>query len=182
MCVRDLLLFRSAFFPSIYQLNSGLLQEFFFCVVKFRFLHTVNCAHVCDKKHIKILKQKKMKQRKLNGISFSSDECNGLVKNIKRTYKDAFRSTNGNHFRNIHIKIDKPNTVCVRGPHMTCNRSQRCLTQNTIVQTSFRTTAICSKFAFHRIICFIVILLFAKCCTANGQQSETLRNVQNSGE
>lgn len=127
-----------------------------------------------------------MEQRKCaSDINSSSDECNGHVRSIKRTNKDEFRSSNGNRCRNLKINTDKPKVACSFAhtmPQMQCNRSQRCLSHSNTVQTSFQYAPIYSKFAFHQIVLFIVILLFTGCCVTNGQHTESQFNAQNTGE
>lgn len=114
---------------------------------------------------------------------FRFNDCNGHVKSNKRISDDEFRCTNGNRCRNLQINIDNAPEVYVHETQMKCNRSQCCLSQNNQVQTSFRNVTIYSKFAFHRIIHFIIIiLLFAGCCVVNGQQRDSYVNVQNTGE
>lgn len=140
-----------------------------------------------------------MKQRKFIACNTSScsDECNGHVKYFKEKNSDMFfvRSTNGNHrIQKCEIKIDKTKGKCTwTQPEMKYNRSQqRCLEQkNSIVQKSMNNALpIYSKFAFHRIIHFIVVIviLFAVCSPVSGQQQQQqqqqeLRQImRNSGE
>lgn len=125
-----------------------------------------------------------MKQRKscASDINSSSEECNGHVRSFRRASEYEFRSRNGNRCRNLQIKSDKPKKACAHEPHMMYNRSQRCLSRNNTVQTSLRNAPIYSKFAFHRIVPLIVILLFTGCCVANGQQTDSQFDAQNTGE
>lgn len=151
-----------------------------FLLVKLRIrVYSILWANVCGAKNTRQFW--KMKQRKsyASDINSSSVECSGHVRSFKRTSKDEFRSRNGNRFRNLQIKSDKPKKACVHGPQ---NRSQRCLSRNNTVQTSLRNAPIYSKFAFHRIVPLIVILLFTGCCVANGQQTDSQFNAQNTGE
>lgn len=169
-------------FSSFHQSVSGLFQSHFYwlnfefvCIPYFELMFVVQ--KIRDNFW-------KMKQRKscASDINSSSDECNGHVRSFKRTSKDEFRSRNGNRCRNSQIKSDKPKKACVHGPQMMYNRSQRCLSRNNTVQTSLRNAPIYSKFAFHRIVPLIVILLFIGCYVVNGQQTDSQFNAQNTGE
>ena len=149
-------------------------------------------------KNKKKLKISKMKQRKFNACnsSSSSGECNGHVKLFKEINSDMFvRSTNGNRgIRNSEIKIDKTKGKRIRTqPQMKYSRSQRCLEHNSIVvQKNMVNNAlvIYSKFAFHRIIHFVivVVLLFAVGSPVRGQQQrqqqhpELRQILRNTGE
>lgn len=122
-----------------------------------------------------------------HNTSSSSDECNGHVNNFKRISGDKFQCTNGNRSPNCEIKIDKTNEERAQiRSQMNTKRSQRCLEHNDIiVQSSFNNAPIYSKFAFHQIIHFVVVLLlFAVCSTVNGQQLRETRQItsQNTGE
>lgn len=119
--------------------------------------------------------------------SSSSNECNGHANNFKRISGDKFQCTNGSRSPNCEIKIDKTNEERAQiRPQMNNERSQRCLEHNDIiVQSSFNNAPIYSKFAFHQIIHFVVVLvLFAICSTVNGQQLRDVRQItsQNTGE
>lgn len=125
-----------------------------------------------------------MKQKIMCIYSSTCNECNGHTDSFKRISTDKFLCANGSRLPNHEIKIDKTKEECVQiQPNMKYNRSQRCLEHNIIVQSSLNNAPIYSKFAFHRIIHFIgILLLFVVCSTVNGQQQESRQRTQNTGE
>ncbi|XP_031634876.1 disintegrin and metalloproteinase domain-containing protein 19 [Contarinia nasturtii] len=103
------------------------------------------------------------------------DMCNG--KYINKFIRDKFQCTNGNRFRKCEVKIDKTNEEDIKTlSHTKCNRSQRCLEHKSIVQSSRKNnTLFYSKFAFHRLINLMIVLLFIACTIVNGQQQLEFR-------
>lgn len=132
-----------------------------------------------------------MKQKKLGGTASSSDKCNGHVNNFHPANKNEYRTTNGNYFRNIQIKSNKPkNDAYIQYvlPQMSRfnNRSQQWLRfhESKTVQTSLRMRPIYFKFAFDEFIrsIVIVLLLFTAHCVVSGQQIDSQWNAKNTGE
>lgn len=128
------------------------------------------------------------KIRARTALSSSLNECNGHANNFKRITRDKFQCTNTNGSRspNCETKIDKTKEERKHiQPQIKYNRSQRCLEHNDIlVQSSFNNTPIYSKFAFHQIIRFTVILLLfvARSVTCQQQQESRQESSQNAGE
>lgn len=126
-----------------------------------------------------------MKQIKSCVCSISStlNECNGHTDSLKENRSDKFLCENGSRSPNCETKIDKTKEERLQiQQRMEYNRSQPCLEHNIIVQSSLNDASNYSKFAFHRIIIhlIVILLIFDVCYTVNGQQQESRQRTQNS--
>lgn len=150
---------------------------FFHCVLRLVRSIAQNWANVC------VYGEQNAKMNHLiRGSSCDVDKCN-----VNSPHRNKCQCRNENS-QKCENKIDKTNVKCIKMLSPTkCNRSQRFLEHNSIVQNSreYDTshTIFHSKFAFHRLMNFMIILLFIACTTVNGQQQlDSRQKMQNTGE